>query len=60
MALKFIEEPLRQTRIAMVRPGQRAGHGSDGVGVVTGVDSGEEGLLEILGTGKEAPEGARE
>jgi hypothetical protein len=41
----------------VVGPGDGAGHGGHRVGVVAGVHGGEQGLLEILGGGKEAPVG---
>ena len=44
----------------MVRPGERACHGGYGVSVAAGVHGGEEGLLEVLRGGQEAPEGTGE
>ena len=60
VVLQVVKEPLRQMRVTVVRARNGTRHGGDGVGVVAGVHSGEEGLLEILRAGKEAPEGARE
>jgi hypothetical protein len=54
------EQPLWQARIAVVRAGDGTRHGGDGVGVMASVHGGEEGLLEVLRGGQEAPEGAWE
>jgi len=58
--LQVAKESCGKTRVTVVRPGKGTRHRSHGVGVVTGGDGGEEGLLEILRAGQEAPEGAWE
>jgi hypothetical protein len=60
VVLQVVKEPLRQVRVTVVRAGNGTRHGGDGVGVVTGVDGGEKGLLEVLRAGEEAPKGTRE
>jgi hypothetical protein len=58
VVLQFTEKPLRDVGIAEIGTGERACHCGDRVGVVAGVHSGEQCLLEVIGTGQEAPESA--
>jgi len=43
----------------VIRASNRAGHGGDGVGVVTRVNGGAEGPLEVFWAHQEAPQGTR-
>ena len=60
MILQVFDQPPRQSSVTMVGAGKSAGHGGNGVGVVAGIDSGVENLLEVLRNLQETPEGARE
>ena len=48
-------ESLREPRVALIGSTDGAGQGGHGVGVLAGVHGGEQGLLEVLGGGEEAP-----
>ena len=58
--LQVLDESLRELCVPVVGASERAGHGGHGVGVVAGIDRGEQGLLEVLRGGQEAPEGTGE